>query len=452
VRRRLTRRGTRTAVALLTAGLAACGSSPATGTETRSQTSSVTATQSTSATATQSTSATATQTTSPAPRVSAATAIASTNVLAFDLLRTLGSPASNIVFSPYSIQAALAMADAGAAGRTAAQINRVLHAPGAAALAASNASLSARLAAATVRPRGTPAGDAAQLSVANGLWLQTGFSLAEPFTQTLASGFGATPQATDFRAAAEASRRSINAWVAAHTAQMIKNLMPVGSVTSQTALVLANAIYLKAHWTSEFVPADTRPGSFLTPSGARVTAPFMTHPPTFLSSARRARYLAVELPYLHSDLAMLVVMPTAGTLARFQRAMTPATLAAISKGLRSGQVQLRMPRFHLAMHAQLNGVLASFGMPLAFSDNADFSGITRSVPLKISNVQHGADLKVDEHGTVASAATGISIGPTAAPPSPVTRLSFDHPFLLFLRDGPSGTILFAGRVTNPAQS
>ena len=430
------RRLTKTAVVVLAAGVAACGSSTATGTQTHTQTGSVTSTQTTSA----------------GPRVSAAAAVHATNALAFDLLRTLGSPGRNVVFSPYSIQAALAMADAGAAGRTAAQINRVLHAPGATALAAANASLSSRLAASIRHPAGTPAGDAAQLSVANGLWVQSGFALAQPFTQTLASGFGAAPQTTDFRTQAEASRQSINAWVAEHTAQMIKNLMPAGSITSQTALVLANAIYLNAHWTDEFVPAATRPGAFLTASGVRVKASFMTQPPMFASYARRAAYQAVELPYLQSDLAMLVVMPAAGSLARFQRALTAATLAAIGAGMREGRVKLRMPRFHLAVHAELNAVLAALGMPLAFSDHADFSGITSQIPLKISNVEHGADLTVNEHGTVATAATGISIGPTAAAPSPVTPLSLDHPFLLFLRDQASGTILFAGRVTDPTAS
>jgi serpin B len=111
-----------------------------------------------------------------------------------------------------------------------------------------------------------------------------------------------------------------------------------------------------------------------------------------------------------------------------------------------------MPRFHLAGHSELNQPLAALGMPLAFSDQADFSGITGQLPLTISHVQHGADLAVDEHGTVAAAATGISFMPTSAFGGHPTRVMLDHPFLLFLRDAASGAILFAAQVVDPAKS
>lgn len=159
---------------------------------------------------TQSTTSSSVQTSTATSRVSARAAVASTNVLAFDLLRALGGPSRNVVFSPYSIQAALAMANVGAAGRTAAQMNRVLASAGATALAASNGSLSARLTAAVPRPSGVPAADLPQLNVANGLWVQSGFSLKQPFVHTLSQGFGAAPQAVDFKSQPEAARQSIN--------------------------------------------------------------------------------------------------------------------------------------------------------------------------------------------------------------------------------------------------
>ena len=115
-------------------------------------------------------------------RVSAAGASDATNALALEMLPRLGSPSGNAVFSPYSIQAALAMVGTGAAGRTASQIEGVLHAANLAALAASNATLAARLAAATAPPRGAPSADVARLQIANGLWVQSGLSLKPGFT------------------------------------------------------------------------------------------------------------------------------------------------------------------------------------------------------------------------------------------------------------------------------
>jgi len=108
-----------------------------------------------------------------------------------------------------------------------------------------------------------------------------------------------------------------------------------------------------------------------------------------------------------------------------------------------------MPKFHLSFDTGLVPVLSELGMPIAFSDAADFSGITSQTALKISAVQHAANLRVDEQGTIAAAATGIAVEPTAIPVAPATRLTLDHPFLLFLRDDASGAILFVGQVTNP---
>ncbi|HWE32453.1 MAG TPA: serpin family protein [Solirubrobacteraceae bacterium] len=152
---------------------------------------------------------------------------------------------------------------------------------------------------------------------------------------------------------------------------------------------------------------------------------------------------------MDSTLSMLLVMPAPGTLASFERHVP---LAGIVRSLRTKLVDLRMPRFRLALHQELNPVLEALGMPLAFSDGADFSGITHAVGLKLQAVEHGATLTADEQGTVAAAATGISTEPTAILGGPAVQLTLNHPFLLFLRDRDTGAVLFAGRVVNPAQS
>jgi serpin B len=381
-----------------------------------------------------------------------APAVDATNRLAVTLLPRLGG-GGDTVFSPYSIATALAMIDQGAAASTATQIGRVLGNGNAAALAASERTLSSALAAAVRRGSpGTSAGDLARLEIANGLWVGSQLSLEQPFGAALGQEFGATPQTLDFGAAPEAARQAINAWVARHTAQLIKGLMPAGTITAQTRLVLANAIYLKAHWSNPFVKASTALGPFEVSGGATVTVPFMTEPVTQFEYGRGAGYRAIGLPYLDSTLSMLVVMPATGTLTRFERGLTLAALSRISRDLATARVALRMPRFNLSLHAMLNGVLSALGMPLAFSDAADFRGITRSVALKIQAVEHGATLTADEQGTVAAAATGISTEPTALPGGPIVRLTLDHPFVFFVRDDVTGAVLFAGRVVDPSGS
>jgi serpin B len=381
----------------------------------------------------------------------AAAAVTATNRLATTLLPRLGR-GGNVVFSPYSIAAALAMADQGATGETATQIGHVLGTPDAPALGAGEATLASRLRTAITPPAGAPPTGAPQLDIANGIWVSSKLPLAAPFQSALARDFGAAPQAAPFSSQPDAARQAINSWVAHHTAQLIKNLMAPGSVSAMTKLVLANAIYLKAHWQNQFIKSSTAPGQFTTASGQHVTAQFMTQPPVSFAYARGEGYQAIELPYSNSTLSMLAVMPTLGTLTQFQRRLNPARVATIAGSLSPKLVDLRMPRLSLALHASLGPVLSALGMPIAFSDQADFSGITKAASLKIQAVEHGATLRVDEQGTVAAAATGIAFEPTAIRGGPTVSLTLNHPFLLFLRDDASGAILFAARVEDPTGS
>ncbi|MGA2925540.1 MAG: serpin family protein [Solirubrobacteraceae bacterium] len=383
-------------------------------------------------------------------RGTAGVAAEATDALALELLPRIGAPSANAVFSPYSIQAALSMVGAGAAGETARQIAHVLRTGDLAALAAGDAALAGRLAAATAPPRGAPARGVARLQIANGLFTQAGLGLRTAFVQTLRGAFGAAPQRVDFHSAPETARRAINAWVAGRTGKLITDLMPAGSITTQTALVLANAIYLRAHWADPFVAGQTAPGPFFTSAGTRVTAQYMTQPPLQLLYGTGPGYQAMALAYLDSTLSMLVLLPRASTFASYQRTLTVPALTRLQRTLSPRLVALQMPRFHLLGAQSLNDLLAALGMPLAFTDAADFSGITGQARLKIAQVEHAADLNVDEAGTVASAATGIAIAPTAiAAPNQALRLKLDHPFLLFLRDDATGTILFAARVVDP---
>ena len=375
--------------------------------------------------------------TSPIP-----TAVESDQALAFALLHRLAPGAGNVVFSPYSIEAALAMARAGAAGTTAAEIDSVLHTAHPAALAQGLAELGASLIGAGP---GAP-----QLNVANSLWVQAGLPLRAPFTRTLSADFGASPQTVDFANAAETARAAINAWVAAHTAGEIPDLFPEGSITNQTALVLADAIYLAAKWRYPFDPSSTTSESFYPPAGPPVPAMFMTRAPARLLYGRGRGYQAVELPYRGSTLSMLFVMPVAGTLKRFERGLSPASLAGIERGLVGKRLIVNVPRFEEQYDADLTDVLSALGMPIAFTDAADFSGITHSIGLKIAAVEHAADLRVDEAGTVAVGATGITLVPTSIERFVGPSLTLNHPFLAILHDDVTGTVLFVAQVTNPA--
>ena len=369
------------------------------------------------------------------------------NAFALSLLPLLAG-AGNVVYSPYSIDTALTMADAGAAGDTAAQINHVLHASSTAAALTAAAALQQTLRSAIGSGSGAP-----KLDFANALWTQSGLALEHPFVTALTDTFAAPPQSTDFAAAPEAARAVINAWVATHTAQLIENLLGPGSVTPQTAFVLANAIYLKAHWSNPFNPKLTHLAPFVTANGESVQVPFMSAQQTAYTYAAGSDYQAVDLPYLSSSLSLLAILPRGRSLAHFDATFSARKLAALVGGLTERIVNLELPKLKLSTQTSLNAPLAALGMTDAFSPAANFSAITQQRALNISLVEHAADLKLDEAGTVAAAATAI-VGPTAIarPQQPTVTVTFNHPYLLLLRDDTDDAILFAAVVANPGES
>jgi serpin B len=160
-------------------------------------------------------------------------------------------------------------------------------------------------------------------------------------------------------------------------------------------------------------------------------------------------YKAVELPYDGRELSMVIILPDSGTFSQFENALTADKYGSIVQGLTAKQIALSLPRFKFDSSFSLNKALSTMGMPLAFTDQADFSGMTGNRDLSISDVIHKAFVAVDESGTEAAAATAVIMRVTSMPLSP-TEVKVDHPFIFIIRDIKTGTVLFIGRVLNPA--
>lgn len=377
----------------------------------------------------------------------AASAAKAENGFALALLHQLAG-AGNLVYSPYSIDLALTMADAGAEGQTASQIASMLEAPSAGDAASYAGALRDAL------ERAVGSGSAAPtLDVANALWTQSGLALQAPFVATLTDDFGAPPQSTDFAGSPAAALAAINSWVSQHTDALIPDLLGQGSITPQTAFVLANAIYLKARWQSPFATSQTAPAAFTTATGQVLHVPFMNQADTTYGYASATGYQAIELPYSSSSLSMLAILPRGETLARFARRLSAGSLGAIAGALRPASVNLSMPKLDLSTQSDLDAPLQKLGMTDAFTGRANFTGVTTQRQLEISLVEHAAVLKVDEQGTVAAGATAI-VAPTTAVPvrTRTVDLKLNRPYLLALRDDASGALLFVALVANPAQS
>ncbi len=365
--------------------------------------------------------------------------------LAANLYRRLSSTAGNLVFSPTSIEVALAMARTGARGQTRTQMDTVLGAPPGDGLDASLNALDLALASRS-GTRGSPGRRApVSLSLADQLWGQRGLRFEPNFLDELARDYGAGLRLVDYAHDPEGARRDINIWASDQTHGRIRELIAPRQLDRSTALVLANAVYFKAPWHTDFSTPTPQP--FHGPGGSTTSVPTM-------SGGEGGRYgegpgwRAAEIPYLGDQLSMVVIVPD--DLSSFERSLDGTQLAAITSGLHQPLVDVDLPSFSFRRSFSLADQLSALGMPLAFSPEADFSGMTTQASLLISKVLHQAYIAVGQHGTEAAAATAVVAEPTAALAG--QHLVVDRPFLFAIRDRKTGAILFLGRVTDPTSS
>ncbi|MFA6313758.1 MAG: serpin family protein [Sterolibacterium sp.] len=380
-------------------------------------------------------------------------ALASGNsAFALDLYRQLAGDAANsggnIFFSPLSISVALAMTYAGANGTTAREMAGALHFTlPQERLHPAFGWLDLELASRGQGAQGKD-GQPFRLSVSNSLWGDAQSRFEAPFLNTLAQYYGAGMNVVDFRTAAESSRTLINDWVAKQTEQRIKDLLPSGSLSPYTRMVLVNAVYFNAAWQSKFLKQATASAAFTRLDASTVQVDMMNQDLVVRYSAG-ADYQAAELLYDGGELAMLVVLPAAGQFDRFEQAFGAATLDTILATLGNQYVRLGLPKFKVAGGFSLKAAMQALGMQSAFTDHADFSGISSSEALLIQDIFHKGYADVDENGTEAAAATGVVAGVTSVPEAPAISFKADRPFLLFILDKKTNTIVFAGRVADP---
>jgi len=363
----------------------------------------------------------------------------SNTTFALDLYHALREEEGNLFLSPYSISTALAMTYAGARGKTEVQMKETL---------------CFTLPQSVLHPafRGLDTDliqrasdiEGVQLSIANALWGQIGHPFLSDFRDTLAEYYDAPLRLTDFANAPEESLIDINDWVSDATNKKIEDLMVRGTITPDTRLVLANAIYFKGTWKVQFDAKKTEFAPFHRLDNSQVKVPMMNVKEHF-PYTEGMNYQAIELPYTGDALSMVIFLPREGMFEDFEAHLSIERLDAILAQLCSEKVQLRMPRFELTSEFSLGETLAQLGMPDAFTGAADFSGMDGTRDLFIGHVAHKAYVSVNEEGTEAAAATGVSM--TLSMPAMMT---IDHPFIFLIRDIETGTILFIGRVMDPS--
>ena len=367
------------------------------------------------------------------------------------LYRSATSPERNAVLSPLSIAYAFAMARAGAGGDTAAALDETFGFPPGVAEAFN--ALTNGMVTATALPRAGAApapspGEEPQpqppvLAIANGLFTQRGYEIAEAFLRTLTEQYGSEVRTVDF-GRPEDALTAVNAWADEHTAGRIPKILD--GLDPMTRLVLANAVYLKASWTEPFTPAGEQP---FTVAGSKVDVAMINR--TLVAGyATGDGWTAVTIPYFGGRLAMRVLVPTGGGKTPADL-LTPEVLDAAGRA-GTKEVDLTMPGWDFGSTLDLRAVLTGMGLTLPFDEaRADFSRITTQEQLFIDQAVHKANITVDEYGTEAAAVTALSMRATSARVDPPVELTVDRPFAFAVIDTTTGAPLFLGHVADPRE-
>ena len=349
----------------------------------------------------------------------------------------------NIFFSPYSISTALAMTYEGANGQTADEIQSVFHFP--------EDSSVRRPAFAAVYNLLNKSSSKYKLNTANALWVQKDYQLLNDYTNVIEKYYGGKATNVDFVGATEQSRQTINNWVESKTNNKIKDLFPPNSLNQYTRLVLTNAIYFKGTWAKQFDPKNTKQEDFRLSNGQTTMVSMMrlTGEDAKFNYAETNELQILEMPYDGNELSMIILLPKNDDLKSLEDLLTVEKLNEWKNQLQKKRVNVFIPKFTFTTKYSLNENLKELGMPLAFTEVADFSGLDGTKSLFIQAIVHQAFVEVNEEGTEAAAATGISVGTTSVPQ--IETFHADHPFIFIINEKETGNILFFGKVSNPTK-
>ena len=368
------------------------------------------------------------------------------NNFAWDIFRVISPEQNtNLIVSPFSISTALAMTYAGADGQTEEQMSRTLYfSPNDEAFHAAFSERTRKILEKGKKEE--------QLSIANSLWPQEGYPFIPEFMELLNEYYGSALYPVDYMGNREIIRNRINQWVADHTNNLIKELIKPGVLIPDTRLVLVNAIYFLSDWKIAFDLNATRPDNFHLNDGSVVRTPFMYMKDEFMYYENN-EFQLLELPYKGGDFSFLAFLPAEDlSVEDLIKMMDATTFSQSLEQLSNHKVDVFLPSFKVRSQMDLEEVLARMGMPLAFSNDADFSRMTPRNDLKIDKVIHEAYIDVNEEGTEAAASTAVVIIRKTAvmdeERDPVFRA--DRPFIFAIKENSSNAVLFLGKIENPS--
>lgn len=362
------------------------------------------------------------------------------NRFALDIYRKLAVGDKNVFLSPYGISMSMAGIFGGAKGRTESEIAGVFH------FTRNKEKLFASFYGSKQPLSDFSDPEVVQISIANRLWRQKGIDLLPSYLKLVKEYFEEEPGELNFKEDAENSRVAINKWVEEKTGSKITELFPEGEITKLTRLVLTNAVYFKGKWTLPFKPKNTKNAPFYLAKGKSRQVQMMKQT-SFFGYTKDAECQVVEMPYGYREFSMIILLPKKlDGLGNLEKTLTEERLRKMISDLGSREVNLSVPKFKINSDFNLEKILEKMGLKTVFNLSADFSGLTGGKDVFVSSIIHKTYISIDEYGTEAAAATGVSMA--AADGQVPVDFVVDHPFMFIICCRTTGEILFIGRVAS----
>jgi serine protease inhibitor len=356
-----------------------------------------------------------------------------------DIFKLLAQPEDeNLTISPLSISQALAMTYNGAEGETKIAMEKALRVNG---LIPDEINQSyQRLVKALLE-----ADPKVTIEIAQSIWYRTGFNVLNDFKTLNQTYYDAEVNELDF--SRSDAKDVINGWVEEKTHDKIKDM--IENIDPSYVMFLINAIYFNGEWKTQFETKSTQKEEFVQENGSSIEVDMMqkTDSVNYFSNEI---FSAIEMPYGRGNYNMVVLLPNEGEkCSDILQMLTPENWSSWMRSfVMTEDVSIWLPKFKAEYEVKLNDVLSAMGMGIAFTPEADFSGINGTGNIYIDYVQHNTFIDVNEKGTEAAAATVVAIKWNAMPLSPAFHVN--RPFIFAITEKETGAILFIGKMVAPS--
>jgi serpin B len=287
-----------------------------------------------------------------------------------------------------------------------------------------------------------------KLSIANSIWHNKSLLVYDNFKKKNSDFFYSSIESLDF--ASPLSVGIINKWCSGKTNGIIDKI--IDQINPEEVMFLINALYFKAPWKTPFKPSETVSAPFYTTAGPAVSAQMMSLSGTF-RFFESTGFKALTLPYGNGAFSMVLILPQAGKRVTevASELKEPATWVSVLGNITESKVYVKIPKFKFEYKVELDSYLKKLGVTKSFNPaEANFTKIANvgAQKLYITRVLQKAAIEVNEEGSEAAAVTAIGVGVTSAPV--MKEFIADRPFIFAIIENSTGTVLFIGKVENPA--